>query len=151
MFGEEIVKVTGNTCGHNYMIGDFYTISRVQAQPGYHRLEPILPDINVQGLVLQTGGNNIQSSDFIRVDPFNDNEELITFLREKEAVLLTSVVGAVENAISFKEEIKKIADFDNKEDYVASRIQACKDSFSEEDVSDDEQSKKILTLLSTLA
>lgn len=150
MFGEEIVKVTGNTCGHNYIIGDFYTVSRLQAQSGYHRLEPILPKINEQGIVIQGSGNNIQSQDFVRVDPFVANEELITFLREKEASLLTSVVSAVEKVISFKEEVKKIALFDNKEEYMASRIKECQDSLSEEGVSDDDQSKKILALLTTL-
>ncbi len=150
MFGEEIVKVTGNTCGHNYVIGDFYTISRVQAQSGYHKLDPILAKINTQGTILASSGNNIQHHDFVRVDPFVDNEELVTFLKEKEATLLASVVIVVEKAISFKEEVKKIADFDNKEDYMASRIKACKDAFGADGISDDEQSKKILTLLATL-
>ena len=151
MFGETIVKVTGNTCGHNYMIGDFYTVSRIQAQSGYIRLGPILPNINVQGIIVHSGGNNIQNTDFVMVDPFVDNEELVAFLKEKETGLITSVIGALEKAISFKEEVSKITDFDNKDDYVTSRITACKASISEEGVGDDEQSKKILALVATLA
>ena len=86
MFGEEIVKVTGNTSGHNYTIGDYYTISRIQAASSYLKLEAILPRISVQGIVLQGNGHNIQTNDFVRVDPFTDNEELVAFLKEKEAV-----------------------------------------------------------------
>ncbi len=151
MFGEAIVKVIGNTSGHNYMVGEFYTISKVQAQSNYHKLDPIICKINAQGHVLIGNGNNIQTADFVRVDPFVDNEELLSFLREQEATLLTSVLGAVEKAVAFKEEISKIADFSNKEEYMASRIKECKDSLSEEGISDDEQGKKILALLSTLA
>lgn len=151
MFGEAIVKITGNTCGHNYIVGDFYFISRIQSQVGYNKLETILPNINIQGIIIQGSGNNIQSSDFVRVDTFVDNEELVTFLKEKEATLLTSVISVVEKVITFKEEVKKISDFANKEEYIASRIKECKDSLSEEGVSDDEQGTKILALLATLA
>lgn len=148
MFGKEIVKVTGNTCGHNYTVGDFYTL--LQAQSTYHRLSPILPRVNQHGSTLPNDGNNIQSSDFIIVDAFTD-EDLATFLKEKESLLLDSVITAVENAISFKEEVRKISDFGSKEEYMAARIKECKDSFTAEGISDDAQSKRILTLLATAA
>ena len=151
MFGDTIVKVTSNTCGHNYIIGDFYFISRVQAQSGYHKLLAILPKINLQGSTLQDNGNNIDGSNFVRVDTFGSNEELVAFLKEKEAILLASVISAVKEAVSFREEIKKITDFDNKEDYMTSRIQECKDALSKDCASEDDQGKQILALLNTLA
>ena len=151
MFGDTIVKVVSNTCGHNYVVGDFYFISRIQAQGGYSRLVPILPKINLQGSTLQDNGNNIEGSNFTEVDAFGSNEELVTFLKDKEAILLSSVISAVKETVSFREEIKKITNFDNKEDYMASRIQECKDALSKDGISEDDQSKQILTLLTTLA
>ena len=151
MFGEPIVKVVANTGGHNYTIGDFYFISRIQAQAGYLKLDPILPKVNAQGAIIQGNGNNIHTQDFVRVDPFVDNEELVTFLKEKESLLFGSIVTVVEKAIAFKEEVAKISDFDSKEDYLASRIKECKDSLKDGGLTDDEQGKKILSLLATLA
>ena len=151
MFGEPIVKVVGNSAGHNYTIGDYYFISRVQAQSGMHRLDPIIPKVNIQGILIQGSGNNIHTQDFVRVDPFADNEELITFLKEKEASLLDSAVAIVEKAIAFKEEVSKIADFASKEDYLASRIKDCQTALKDTGLNEDEQSKKILALLATLA
>lgn len=151
MFGKAIVKVIGNSCGHNYIVGDFYTISGVATPGSSQRLDPLLPMVNTYGTILPGSGSSIQVTDFVRVDPFSDNEELVSFLKEKESVLLTSVLGAIERAISFKEEVKKITDFSNIEEYMTSRITACKASLSEEGISDDEQGKKILALLATIA
>lgn len=150
MFGKTIIKVTRNTCGHTYTLGDFYFLDDMQTQRGYYKLLAILPKVNVQGNPMHHSGGNIGSTDFIRVDAFNSNVELVTFLKEKEGVLLTSVLNAVNTAVSFREEIKKITEFDNKEDYMTARIQECKDALSKKDTDEDAQGKQILTLLATL-
>lgn len=142
MLNEQVVKVINISGGHNYKVGEFYTIGTPLSNSGNVKLLEI---IKVPGILFT--GNNIQSHDFEYIDVFSDNEEFIAFLKQREELIFNKILTDLKAAILLKEEIKQVAEFSSKEDYMIGSITKCKDALSDDE---DEGCKQIVSLLASL-
>lgn len=151
MFDDKIVVIRRNTSGHNYTMGSYYTLGKA-APIGPNasvRLAPLFKPVNRIGHILPSG-NTIKTADFDVVDVFGgDDTDFMAFLKAKQTEAVAAVVAELRQAVTLKENIRKITEFSSKEEYILSRIKDCKDSL-EGEPNDDAQSKEIVTLLASL-
>ena len=144
MINERIVKVVNNGADHSYRIGAFYKVSQTPStSANCIKLEEI---IKVVGLPLPTG-SNIYLTDCEFIDVFTNNEELIAFLKVREAELTSKMLKDLTKLVSLKDQIKMMKDFGSKEEYIVSRISDCKEALSSDE---DEGCKQIVELLAHL-
>ena len=142
ILNKQVVKIINLSGGHNYKRGEFYTIDTPLSSSGNVKLLEIM---KVPGVV--STGNNIRPSDFEYIDVFSGNEEFIAFLKQREELILSKLLTDLKAVTLLKEEIKQVAEFSSKEEYMLHCITKCKDALSDDE---DESCKQIVTLLASL-
>ena len=143
LVNEEIVKITGRESGHNYVLGEFYTMG-VKGRSTTSSCT-LLELIKIPGISFI--GNSIRPTDFEVIDVFSNNEEFLAFVKRKEAAILKEVIVGLKRSVMLKEDLKGITAFANKEEYLVDCITQCKDSLADDE---DANCKEIVTLLTRL-